>query len=144
MANLTWGDIFVDVSVLDFQQLAALWPHTISGRLRPIGASAFGDLFFEIPSGEVQKLDVLEGGCHVVAANFEEFGLLMNTASWREESLLTEGVALLMERGQRLATNQFYGFAPHPSLTGSIRWDSVMVMDAPVWHSICAQLLDAN
>ena len=62
MNPLTWNDLFVDASLLDFNSLLAEWPGLENGEIRPIGASAFGDLFYERRSGEVMKLDVLEGG----------------------------------------------------------------------------------
>lgn len=64
MNPLTWNDLFVDASLLDFNALISAWPGLEVGEIRPIGASAFGDLFFERRSGEVMKLDVLEGGVH--------------------------------------------------------------------------------
>jgi len=144
MKNLTWSDIFVDPSLLDFGGLLAMWPNTVTGQLRPIGASAFGDCFFERPTGQVEKLDVLEGGVHLVAKDLAEFRALMNTVSWQENNLLTQGVALLHERGLSRLSNQFFALAPHPSFTGKIAWDKVMPMDGNVWHSICAQILDGG
>lgn len=142
MTKLSWRDIFVDGAILDGIPLAQQWPHTLTGRLRLIGASVFGDLFIERPDGSVEKLDVLEGGVHKIASSFQEFGSLMNNPAWQAESLLTEDIALLYERGVHRADTQFFAVAPHPVLTGGIIWDRVMPMDAVVWHSICAQLLD--
>ena len=142
MTKLSWRDIFVDGAILEGIPLAQQWPHTLTGRLRLIGASVFGDLFFERPDGSVEKLDVLEGGVRKIASTFQEFGSLMNNPAWQAESLLTEGVALLYERGAHREDAQFFAFAPHPVLAGKILWDRVMPMDAIIWHSICAQLLD--
>jgi len=141
MTQLGWADIFLDASELDFGQLFGEWSGVVTGQLRPIGASVFGDCYFERPSGAVERLNVLDGEVEHVAASFEEFSRLMNSREWQEESLLTEGVALLIERGVRRAPGQFYGFAPHPALTGRIDWKRVMPLDAIVWHSICAQSL---
>jgi hypothetical protein len=144
MNALSWPDIFVDASLLDFPRLLGHWPHTISGPLRPIGASVFGDCFFQRPNGHVERLDVLEGGVHPVASTFDEFSRLMNSREWQEANLLTRGIALLMDRGLVRGDGQFFAFAPHPSFTGKIIWDRVMPMDAEIWHSICAQTLDAR
>ena len=144
MTQLAWPDIFTDASALDFARLLGLWPNTVSGPLRPIGASAFGDCFFERPSGQVERLDALEGGVHHVASTFDEFAQLMNSREWQTANLLTEGVALLLERGITRTQNQFFAFAPHPAFTGKIDWDRVMPMDAEIWHSICAQTLDTS
>jgi hypothetical protein len=141
---LKWSDIFVDASALRSILLFQQWPNTVQGRVALIGASAFGDVFFSRPEGAVERLDVLEGGVHHVAATFEEFTRLMNNPEWQGSMLLTQGVALLAERGIPRGSQQFYGFAPHPSLVGRIDWARVMPLDAIVWHSICAQILDVR
>ncbi len=142
MTRLDWPDIFIDASFLDFGALFSYWPNTVSGRIGPIGASVFGDLYFHRPDGNVERLDVLEGGVHRVAGSHDEFTELMNSQPWQESNLLTEGVALLLERGLSRNSGQFFAFAPHPSLTGKIDWSRAMPLDARIWHSICAQLLD--
>jgi hypothetical protein len=109
-----------------------------------IGASVFGDLFFVRPEGVVERLDVLEGGVHHVAATFQEFTQRMNDPKWQESMLLSQGVALLVERGIPRGKQQFYGFAPHPSWAGRIDWAQVVPLDAIVWHSICSQILDVG
>lgn len=141
VTTLSWPDIFTDASALDFLELLALWPGAVQGRLQPIGASAFGDLYFQRPNGSVERLDVLEGGVHLVASSNGEFGGLMNSPEWQRSNLLTEGVALLLERGLKRGSSQFFAFAPHPVFTGKIDWSRVMPLDAKVWHSICAQAL---
>lgn len=142
MNKLTWNDLFVDASLLDFHELLSEWPGLIVGEICPIGASAFGDLFFERRSGEVMKLDVLEGGLYPVAASFQQFSELMNSPDWQEQQLLSQGVALLKEKGISRAPAQFFGFAPHPSFVGKIDWSRAIPFDANVWNSICAQTLD--
>ena len=141
MNPLSWNDLFVDASLLDFNALLSEWPGLEAGEIRPIGASAFGDLFFERRSGGVMKLDVLEGGVHLIAASFQQFGELMNSPKWQEQHLLSQGVALLKEKGVPRGPSQFFGFAPHPSFVGKIDWARVMPLDAAVWNSICAQTL---
>ncbi|WP_139140346.1 hypothetical protein [Variovorax boronicumulans] len=142
MSSLTWDDLFVDAEHLDFSKLLTEWPGVVTGQIGPIGASAFGDLFFERRSGEVEKLDVLEGGVQLIAPTREEFATLMNAQHWQEQHLLSNGVALLKDRGVLRSAGQFFGFAPHPVFTGKIDWSSVMPLDAIVWNSICAQSLN--
>ena len=76
--RLTWADLFTDARALDMERVVAQWPNTLVGTLRPIGASAFGDLYFERPDGRVERLDVLEGGVHPVAKDATEFAASMN------------------------------------------------------------------
>lgn len=142
MRRLSWSDIFTDASALNFAELLAYWPNTVSSRVSPIGASAFGDLYFQRPDGSVECLDVLEGGTHLVAASQEDFATLMNSREWQESNLLTEGVALLLERGLARGPEQFFAFAPHPSFVGKIDWSRVMTLDSAIWHSICSQALE--
>ena len=139
MTQLSWPDIFIDASNLDFRALLAEWPNTIAGPLSPIGASAFGDLYFQRPNGSVERLDVLEGGVQTVADSFEAFQALMNSPEWQEDNLMTSGIALLHDRSLLRGFGQFYAFAPHPALTGQFDWNRVVPMDAVVWHSICSQ-----
>jgi hypothetical protein len=141
MSSLSWNDLFVEAHHLDFGSLLLEWPGVVKGPVRPLGASAFGDLFFESKSGEVEKLDVLEGGVHPVARSTGEFATLMNSPDWQRLNLLSEGVSLLKDRGVPRGAGQFFGFAPHPALVGKIVWSSVMPLDAVVWNSICAQTL---
>ena len=141
MTQLCWSEIFIDASELDFGALLSEWPDVVAGPIGPIGASAFGDLYFQRPDGRVERLDVLEGCVHTVADNFAEFQRMINSPKWQEEHLLTSGIALLLERGMQRGAGQFYGFAPHPALAGQVDWSSVMLLDAPVWHSICSQTL---
>ena len=142
MNSLAWPDIFVDALSLDAGALMSLWPRNLTGDFSPIGFSAFGDCFVQREWGEVQRLDVLVGGVHSVAGDYEGFLDLMNNADWREDSLLTDVIALLRNRGLVRGPGQFFGFAPHPAIAGKIDWDTVMTMDALEWHSVCAQLLD--
>jgi len=141
MNPLTWNDLFIDASLLDFNALLAEWPCLENGQIHPIGASVFGDLFYERRSGEVMKLDVLEGGIHLIAPSFHQFGELMNSPEWQEQHLLSQGVALLKERRVSRSPSQFYGFAPHPSYVGKIDWSRATPLDAAVWNVICAQTL---
>jgi len=67
MLTLTWADLFIEEPLLDVGRLLRLWPRTVGDVLRPIGMSAFGDIYFERPRGQVERLDVLEGGVHCVA-----------------------------------------------------------------------------
>ncbi|BBB59785.1 hypothetical protein UNDKW_1512 [Undibacterium sp. KW1] len=142
ITTLTWPDIFIDASALDIQTLSANWPKTLTGKVRPLGCSAFGDLYFERENGHIEHLDVLEGGIHTIAPNMNDFRAMMNSPEWQEVNLLTEGICLLKEKGIERGADQFYGFAPHPAFVGSINWASAIALDANVWHSICAQILD--
>ncbi|MBB3178433.1 hypothetical protein [Variovorax sp. Sphag1AA] len=129
---------------MDFRRLLALWPKTITGPLMPIGASAFGDVFFQRPRGNVEKLDVLVGGVHHAASSYDEFKSLMNSRYWRDTNLMTGGVHLTRSKGLSRKKSQFLGFAAHPSISGKLDWALAMPMDAVVWHAVCAKTLDGS
>jgi hypothetical protein len=144
MSQLSWTDVFTDASHLDFRRLLGLWPKTVSGSVVPIGASAFGDLFFQRPHGSVEKLDVLVGGVHYAASSFDEFRSLMNSRYWRDVNLLTGGVRLAQSKGLARKQSQFFGFTAHPSFSGRMNWALAMPMDAVDWHAVCAKALDRS
>ena len=142
MSALKWTELFSEDPSIDFTRLLSLWPATVKGALRPIGMSAFGDVYFERPGGTVERLDVLEGGVNHVAATVEAFKELMNTPSWQEQHLLSQGIALLLARGLSRGPNECFAFAPHPVFVGKVDFGLAMVMGAFSWHSVCSQLLD--
>jgi hypothetical protein len=43
MSSLTWDDLFVNAALVDFNSLLVEWPGKITGQVRLIGSSAFGD-----------------------------------------------------------------------------------------------------
>ncbi|MDM0106075.1 hypothetical protein QTH97_14115 [Variovorax sp. J22R24] len=134
--------LFVHASDLDVVSLLALWPKSITGKVIPLGASAFGDLFFQRPEGGVEKLDVLRGGVHYAASSLEEFKLLMNSRYWRDANLMSHGIHLAAKRGIARKRGHFFGFGKHPSHSGRIDWTSLMSLEATAWHAICAKALD--
>jgi len=144
MSQSSWTDLFTDASHLDFKRLLDLWPKSVSGSVVPIGASAFGDLFFQRPLGNVEKLDILVGGVHYAASSFDEFKSLMNSKYWRDVNLLTGGVRLAQCKGLARKRSQFFGFAAHPSFSGKIDWSLATPMDAVDWHAVCAKALDST
>ena len=93
------SDLFIDASCINIKSLVGMWPRSIAGTIIPIGASAFGDLFFQRPEGNVEKLDVLEGGVHHAACHLEEFKLLMGSRYWRDTHLMSHCIASQRSKG---------------------------------------------
>ena len=83
---MTWNHLFIDAALVDSTSLFAEWPGKIAGQVRLIGASAFGDLFFEKCSGHVEKLGKLDGCVHFVADSLQDFSELMSSSEWQEET----------------------------------------------------------
>ena len=131
--------LFATPSAEDIQRALDCWP-SVSGRLRPIAVSAFGDVFFERPDGSVYRLDPLEGMVTVAAASLDEFEGLVRDTTWIEENLMPAFLDVASERGITREPHQVFAFAPHPVFTGALRVEQLMPMDLPVWHGIAAQL----
>ncbi|OZB46426.1 MAG: hypothetical protein B7X60_08755 [Polynucleobacter sp. 39-45-136] len=129
---------------LDFQHVLEQWSPLISGPVKPIGMSAFGDIYFLRPDGTVHVLDVLEGAVRHVAESETAFGAYMNSQEWLDANLMPEVVWQLHRRGLVRSPGQVFGFAPHPAFVGKIAPETAMVLDAVVWHSICSQLVGPN
>jgi hypothetical protein len=139
--SINWNEIFLQDPEIHYSQLLEQWSPLVSGKIQPIGLSAFGDIYFFRSDGSVQVLDVLEGAVRSVAESQQAFGECMNSKEWQDSNLMPEVVWQLQNRGLIRNPGQVFGFAPHPSLAGKIAPETAMVMDAVVWHSICSQLL---
>jgi len=117
-----------------------MWDHLVHGRVAPVFMSKFGDWFLRRPDGGTVMLSVLEGTVVTIAGTPEEFSACVNTQDWQELHLLSLQVHELHQRGLVPGPGQCFGFAPHPVFTGKINVSTAMVMDIPVWQSICSQL----
>lgn len=110
--------------------------------------SKFGIWFLRRPEGEFEMLDVFTGQLHPIADRYNDFIQEVNEPWWQEVYLLSELIFQLHEAGKVPGPSQCYALAPHPALGGpnpmngaAVDPNLVMVMDVPVWQSICAQSL---
>ena len=140
--KLTWEDLIIeDFSNEEVSIWLSEWDSVLSGQLAPLFLSKFGDWFIRRPDDSTQMLDVIEGGLTEIAKTPEEFQNLLNDQAWQEDHLLSLLVYGFHENGIIPVKGQCYGFAPHPALVGELKKESVMLLDIPVWQSICAQTL---
>ena len=117
-----------------------LWPELAGMRIRPLLVSAFGDIYVESSAGDVWVAQPLELSCEQVADSVDSLQKMFSEAARAQERLLTEVVLLAQEKGKSRAESQVFAVAPHPSLGGVIRVESLVAMDLEVWHHICSQL----
>ncbi len=144
MAHLEWTHLLIDnISPEQSQQWIAPWRSLLSGHASPAFMTRFGVWFLRRPEGHVEKLDVLTGALSIEASSYEDFVSLVN-----DRGLLSEIVYELHQAGKVAAGAQCYALAPHPAFGGlnpmlgdSVDSAGVMVMDAYVWQSLCAQAL---
>jgi hypothetical protein len=118
----------------------ALWPELASMTIRPLLVGTFGDIYVETDQGEVWLADPIELTCQPIANSVSDLEALFADHAWAEERLMTNLVLLASERGVVRPSERVFALAPHPSFTGSIRVENLVVMDLSVWHHICLQL----
>lgn len=121
----------------------ALWPEIAGLRVRPLLVSAFGDIYVESARGEVLVADPLDLTCEVIAPSATALGEMFVDPDWADERLMSELVLLAEERGIIRLSHQVFAAAPHPSLSGELRLDHLLVMDLLPWHQIATQLRTA-
>jgi len=143
--KLTWEDLIIDdYSSEDVSNWLSEWDSVLTGQIAPLFLSKFGDWFLRRLDGSTEMLDIIEGSLTEIAKTPEEFQKLVNDQSWQEDNLLSLLVYGFHENGIIPTKGQCYGFAPHPAFVGEIKKETVMIMDIPVWQSICAQILRGN
>jgi hypothetical protein len=141
--RLTWPELFSDRPALDYSRIFGGWaPWIVTDyEIAPIGISALGSLFFAKRDESIQCLDPIRGEIRQVAFDFGQFRANMNSEAWQIENLHSAFVAEIVATGLQREPTQCYALAPHPNFTGglSLEKSKVVVMDAVVWHSVCAQ-----
>lgn len=138
--KLGWPDLIIEgIGPEEAKLWIDPWSWLVSGRFYPIFLSKFGDWFFRRPDGATEMLDVLEGTLTKIASSHEEFQACVNTQEWQEQKLLSLLIYQLHEDGKIPGPGQCYAVAPHPRMGGKIERKFIMVMDIPVWQSLCAQ-----
>jgi len=144
-----WPDLLIqDCSQEEMRSWLEPWQWCLNGRVTPLFLSRFGCWFLQRPEGMVEMLDVFFGQVEEVAPSYETFLQSVDTPSWQEVYLLSDFVFRLHVAGKVAAGIDCYAIAPHPAVGGPDPWsaapldtESVMIMDAPIWQGVCAQLL---
>lgn len=85
-----------------------MWPEVAGKRIRPRMVTAFGDIFVELPSGEIWLVDTVALTCERIVESFDELQELFDRRDWSEEHLLTELALLAEERGITRPPHQVY------------------------------------
>jgi len=147
--KLTWKDLIVeDVSPKEFADWMRPWSGVVSGRVALAFLNRFGVWFLRRPEGPVDMLDVLTGTVERVADNHEAFIAEVNGVGWQETYLASKVVLALHQVGKVPGPKQCYAVTPPVALGGPnpmagerVPVENVMVMDIPIWQSLCAQAL---
>jgi len=138
--RLGWDDLLIqNLQPEECAQWLHHWSGWVTGPVRPLFMSKFGDWFLRHPNGATSELSVIEGTVCWVASTPEEFDTFVNSRDWQEEHLLSLLVFALHERNIIPSSGECYGFAPHPVFSGKIDLEHVVVLKIAVWQAICAQ-----
>ncbi len=141
--NVTWEELFSDSPPIDYGRIFQSWrPHIeVPEKVAPIGASAFGSIFFMRENEAVSCLDPLQGKVREVSKSFDAFSRDMNSEAWQVENLHSKVVAEIVSQGLKRAANQSFALAPHPNFTSgiSLTRSKVMVLSTEIWHHISMQ-----
>jgi hypothetical protein len=144
-SKLKWDDLLIQRFPEEkIRGWLGCWNGSVSGRVAPIAMSKFGDWFLRREDGSTHELSVLEGTYEKIASSPQEFAALLNQQSWQEQHLLSLLVFSLHEKGVIPKAGECYAFAPHPTLTGKVDLEHVMVMEIGVWQHICSQTLSGQ
>jgi hypothetical protein len=115
------------------------WDWLKVSEFRPLLVTAFGDIFFDTPSG-IQFLDTIEGCLEPAVHDLNELSRLLSNSEGRDKWLLEGLVQGARDRGQILASDQCYDFKIAPILGGPMDADSVHGMSFVVKVNIAGQL----
>ncbi len=145
---MKWEDLLIDDMTPEQASIClGPWQSIIGGRMAPLFMTRFGFWFFMRPSGQIEALDVFSGYVSSIADTRDELMTLVNSPDWQECFLFPELVAKLHEENIIPGPGQCFALGAHPAQGGpnpangeSVDPKTVMVMDAPIWQSICAQL----
>ena len=109
-------------------------------KFRPLLVTAFGDIFFDTPSG-IQFLNTIDGSLKYAAEDMLN-GLywLLSSSDGREKWLLEILVRGAQARGQILAAGQCYDFKIPPALGGAMDVGNVHMTNFAVKMNIAGQM----
>ena len=146
--HMNWNYLLVDdMTPEQASDCLDPWRPLIGGRISPIFMSRFGFWFFLRPNGHVDGLDVFSGYVSEIAESHDDFVRLVNSPDWQDCYLFPALVAKLHEEKVVPGPGQCFALGAHPAKGGpnpangdTVDPKTVMVMDAPIWQSICAQM----
>ncbi|MEO8275893.1 MAG: hypothetical protein ABI639_06705 [Thermoanaerobaculia bacterium] len=132
-----------------FGPWATLFPHEVAAAERTIlFASRFGTLFFLLPDGRCQMLDVFFGELLDAAPDLATLVEFAADLAWQETYLLAGTVRALAAAGIVAQGSECYAIAPHPAAGGPDPWAeaeldpaAIMVIEGAAWQGLCVTLL---
>ena len=113
----------------------------VLAKLRPVGATQFGDVFLIDADNAVFFLDINFGVLERVAKDSEQLGARLQHPAFAEPLMRIELALEFRERGMVLQPGQCFGFAQLPLIGGKPVASNVAPLDIRVVHDFLGQLL---
>jgi hypothetical protein len=140
LRNITWDDLTINNGLADCKVIYADWNWLLTGIIRPLMISKFGDMFFQRQNGCIYFLDTLEGTVSDICDSEDEFEVYINQVENIEKYLLSDFVYELVNSNQIPNESECYSFLVPPVLGGKIGIDNISIMNLAVSMSLLGQL----
>ena len=137
MTNWT---LLISPDEVDAPRLLSWWSYLAPDPGTPLALSPFGDWFLQMKTGEVCRLDLLEGSVEHLVLSASEFWKHLETDAGEDDWLQAAWVASLEESGVVRSRGQCYTYAVHPRLGGSVSLANVKLGDIGAWQLFCSQI----
>ena len=140
MRKVTWDDLTMNISDNDIHSLYEDWTWLVTGMIKPLMVTKFGDLFYQTEDGNVHFLDTIEGRIVDICSSENEFVTFINQNENVENYLLSYIVFDLVNQDKIPNKQQCYSFVLPPILGGKIESGNVQIMDFVVSVSLTGQI----
>jgi len=130
--------VHVPLAGLDAGTLLASWAPLLPAPIRPILLTTMCDWFFEVPSGQVLMLDILDGRVLKVADSVAAFDAAKNTPDKSEEWFQLTWIQVAARAGIRPGAGQCLGWKIHPGLGGPFAAENLVAIEIGTYMQIMA------
>lgn len=130
--EITWEDLKIDTTSIDFQSLVESWVWLIGTNKRPILISSIGDLFLSDNDDNCFWLNVGEGTIEKISSSIEEFKSKLNDEEQVNEWFLPELVAQIKLSGLELCYKKLFSYKKLPVLGGEYIPENFELFDVEV------------
>lgn len=138
--KITWNDLTVNHSTIDFDDLLSAWRWLVDVHFQPVLVSAMGDLFLRHEDGSIYWLDTAGGMLTEVASSADDFKQLMVQVDNADQWFVPQLIGDLKSTGLNLGPNQCYSFKVPPPLGGEFELTNIEVCDISVHFNILGQI----
>jgi len=138
--KITWKDLSIDFSNIDWNKLIVDWIWLIGNDKEPIIISSIGDMFLKDNNGKIYWLNVGEGLLDFVSDNIDDFKSKLKENSQVDEWFMIELVQQIKESGLELVNGKLYGYKKLPAIGGDYIPENFELTDLEVHFSLAGQI----